>query len=235
MLGGGQYYVFAEVCPSERTELISCINKIDNIESYNISEILPIRNGIIDGDCRFTTRGSKIDLTKNQMEILWHLTKNARMPVNQISELTGLSVKSIRRVIQHFIECDAVNLTLRLNLPSSGRINFIMRYGLNEDTAGPVDATELMTDLYPQEHWFTFYEPDNQEMLHYMTTKNVKDIESILHEIKHLPYTEEVQAQIIYSSMKAEGRTASFLKNDENSQPGGRDKPSYFSRKSAAL
>ncbi|MHA1908030.1 MAG: AsnC family transcriptional regulator [Candidatus Thorarchaeota archaeon] len=211
MLGSGRYYVFAEVCPSERNALVSCINELDNVQSVEISEILPIRNGVVKGDCRFTTRGGKINLTRNQLEILRHLSSNARMPVNQISELTGFSAKFIRRVIRHFIECDAVNLTLRLNLPSSGRINFLLKYGLNEDTTGPIDATGFITDIYPEEHWFTFFDPDADDMLHYMTAKSIKDVENIIQEINHLPYTESVEAHIIYSSMKSEGRTGTYL------------------------
>ncbi|MHA2425556.1 MAG: AsnC family transcriptional regulator [Candidatus Thorarchaeota archaeon] len=211
MLGGGRYFVFAEVCPSERKELISCINSLGNIHSIEVSEILPIRNGVIDGDCRFTTRGSKISLTRKQYQILRFLTSNARMPVNQISELTGFSAKFIRRVIRQFIECDAVNLTLRLNLPSSGKINFILKYGLNEETTGPVDATGLVTDIYPEEHWFTFYDPDAENMLHYLTAKNMKDVGHIIQEVSNLPYTDGVEAHIIYSSMKSEGRTKAYL------------------------
>lgn len=211
MLGSGKYYIFAEVCPSERNELSTCINKLDNVESFSISELLQIRNGIIDGDCRFTTRGSRIKLTRDQIAILRHLTMNARMPVNQISDLTGLSAKSIRRIIHHFVECDAIHLTLKLNLPSSGKINFLVRYGLNETASGPIDATGLVTDLYPEEHWFTFYEPDSNEMLHYMTARNVRDVENITHELRHLPYSEDVKTQIIYSTMKTEGRTRGHL------------------------
>ncbi|MFW9956146.1 MAG: AsnC family transcriptional regulator, partial [Candidatus Thorarchaeota archaeon] len=37
MLGGGQYYVFAEVCPSERKELLSCLGKLNSVKSYHIS------------------------------------------------------------------------------------------------------------------------------------------------------------------------------------------------------
>ncbi|MHA1908028.1 MAG: AsnC family transcriptional regulator [Candidatus Thorarchaeota archaeon] len=212
-LGSGRYFVFAEVCPSEREEFLSCIRQLDDVESVEISELLPIRNGVIQGDCRFTTRGGKIKLTRNQTEILRHLTSNARMPVNQISELTGLSAKFIRRVIRNFVECDAVNITLRLNLPSSGRINFILKYGLNEDTTGPVDATGFITDIYPEEHWFTFFDPDADNMLHYMTAKSIKDVENIIQEISHLPHTEGVEAHIIYSSMKAEGRTRAYLQD----------------------
>lgn len=213
MLGGGRYYVFAEVCPSERKELLSCIRQLDDVKSVDISDIMPIRNGVINGDCRFTTRGSNIKLTKNQTTILRFLTSNARMPVNQISELTGFSAKFIRRVIRNFIECDAVNLTLRLNLPSSGRINFILKYRLNEETTGPVDATELITDIYPEEHWFTFFDPDAEDMLHYMTAKSITDVEHIFQEINQLPYSEGVEANIIYSTMKSEGRTRSFLQD----------------------
>ncbi len=212
MLGSGKYNVFAEVCPSERGELISCINRLD-IESCTVSDLIQIRNGVIDGDCKFTTRGSRIKLTRNQVAVLRQLTMNARMPVNQISDLTGLTAKSIRRVIQHFVECDAIHLTLRLNLPSSGKVNFLIRYGMNESTTGPMDATGLVTDLYPEEHWFTFYEPETNEMVHYMTANNVRDVESITQEIRHLPHSEDVDTQIIYSSMKAEGRTPGFIHN----------------------
>ncbi|MFW9849145.1 MAG: winged helix-turn-helix transcriptional regulator, partial [Candidatus Thorarchaeota archaeon] len=211
MLGGGRYFVFAEVCPSERKELVSCINELDDVQSATLTDILPIRNGVIKGDCRFTTRGGKINLTRNQLEILKYLVSNARMPVNQISELTGFSAKFIRRIIRRFIESDAVNLTLRLNLPSSGRINFILKYGLNEDTSGPIDATGFITEIYPEEHWFTFFDPDADNMLHYMTARSIRDVEHILQEINNLHYTEGVEAHIIYSSMKSEGRTRGFI------------------------
>ncbi len=211
MLGGGRYFVFAEVCPSERKELVSCINELDDVQSATLTDILPIRNGVIKGDCRFTTRGGKINLTRNQLEILKYLVSNARMPVNQISELTGFSAKFIRRVIRRFIESDAVNLTLRLNLPSSGRINFILKYGLDEDTSGPIDATEFITEIYPEEHWFTFFDPDADNMLHYMTARSIRDVEHIIQEINNLHYTESIEAHIIYSSMKSEGRTRGYL------------------------
>lgn len=211
MLGGGQYYVFAEVCPSERRELISCLGKLNSVKSYHISELMPIRNGVISGDCRYTTRGSKINLNQEQLNVLRHLVYNARAPVNSIADSTGYSTKQIYQMIREFIECDGINLTLQLNLPSSGMINFIMKYRIDSDRTGPFDATGLVTDLYPEEHWFTFFDPEAEEMLHYMTASNIMDVQHVIQEISHLPYTEDVEAHIIYSTMKAKSKTMAFF------------------------
>ena len=48
-------------------------------------------------------------------------------------------------------------------------------------------------------------------MLHYMTVRQISEVEKITRELSNLPYTEEVTSQIIFSSIKAEGRTKAFL------------------------
>ncbi|MFW9975684.1 MAG: hypothetical protein ACFFDQ_10485, partial [Candidatus Thorarchaeota archaeon] len=71
--------------------------------------------------------------------------------------------------------------------------------------------TGLVTDLYPEEHWFTFFDPEAEEMLHYMTASNIMDVQYVIQEISHLPYTDGVEAHIIYSTMKAKSKTMTFF------------------------
>jgi len=211
MLGDGQYLVFAEIAPEERSGFESCIGKLDGIQSLDIDTIRPIRNGVIDGTCRYTTTGGKVELDNQEMKILRYLASNARMSITEMSELTGYSQKLVSEIIQRFQDCEGINLTVRLNLPSSGRVNFMLKYGLNGMSTGPEDAAEFMTDIYPEEHWFSFYNESKDEMLHYMTVQHVGDLSYVAKEISNLPYTEDVNARIIYSTMKSEGRTKSFL------------------------
>ena len=228
MLGEGQYLIFAEISPEDRSSFESCIRKMDGINSLDIDTIKPIRNGVIDGSCRYTTTGGKIMLDDQELKILKHLAYNARMSIAEISDITGYSPKLVSEIIQRFQDCSGINLTVRLNLPSSGRVNFMLKYDLNEMSTGPKDAAEFMTDIYPEEHWFSYHNEVKNEMLHYMTVQHVRDLSNVAKEISNLPYTEDVSARIIYSSMKSEGRTRSFLMKNSVHLPAESRESSLF-------
>ncbi|MFW9919868.1 MAG: AsnC family transcriptional regulator [Candidatus Thorarchaeota archaeon] len=233
MLGKGRYLILAEIAPSERSGFESCISKLDGIESFEVDRISPVANGVVDGSCKYTSSGGRTQLDEHQLKVLKYLAYNARMSITEISDLTGFSPKMISETIHEFQECSGINLTLRLNLPSSGGVNFMLKYRLNERSTGPKDAAEFMTDIYPEEHWFTFYNEDRSEMLHYMTVKHVKDLGFVSKEISNLPYAEDVNARIIFSTMKSEGRMNSYLiKNIGNLSAESRE-TSYFLDKTA--
>lgn len=213
MLEGGRCLVLAELHPSEKQQFLHCIRSIDAIERVEVSAIKQLDNGIVEGSCKYSSSGKKMMLEQHQFNILQCLVHNGRMSIREISSRTGLGPRQVRDVIRLFQACDSVHLTIKLNLTSTGRINFVLRYELNEHGTGPSDASSFMTEIYPEEHWFSFHNPSRNEMLHYMTVRSLRDIQTVIREISNLPYSENVTAHVVYSTMKSDGRTRSFLQS----------------------
>jgi DNA-binding Lrp family transcriptional regulator len=209
MLGGGHYIVLAEIYPEEKQDFMNCLKSLDDIEYIEVSNIHPISNGI--GRCKFTSRGDRIQLTKSQVDILQHLTWNARIPVTEIADCTGYSQKFVSKVVQHFSESNGVNLTLRLNLTSCGKINFLLRTRLKDMNANPLEISNWVSSKYPEEHWFAFYAPRSDSVLHYMTAQQPTDIQNIIQDVRQHSEIEEVEGDIVFSMMKSDGRSHRFV------------------------
>jgi len=213
MLGRSRYLVLAEVYPEEKSGYVSCLKKIDDIEYIEVSDIHPISTQISNGNCKFTTRGQKIDLSPIEVDLLRFLVRNSRTPIKTITDCTGYSTKLVRRVMRKFIQCNGIHLTLKLNLSQCGQINFILRTRLRDMTVQADEIADWVSCRYPEELWFTLFAPRSDSLLHYMTVRQPQSIERVIREaIKH-PRIEDVEATIIYSMFKSEGRTQQFLKH----------------------
>ncbi len=213
MLEGGRCLVLAELHPSEKEQFLHCIKNLNAVERVEVSNIEPFDNGIVDGSCKYSSTGKKLVLDQVQLSILQCLVHNGRMSIREISSRTGHGPRQVRDVIRLFQACEGVHLTIKLNLTSTGRINFVLRYELNEHGTSPSDASSFMTEIYPEEHWYSFHNPSKNEMLHYMTVRSLRDVQTVIQEIGNLPYSENVAAHVVYSTMKSDGRTRAFLQN----------------------
>ncbi len=211
MLGKGRYLILAELYPEERAEFISCIKSIEEVEYIEISDIHQVSNSMGNGRCKFTTRGEYIQLSRRQIDVLQYLVGNARVPTKTIADELGCSQKAVRKLIRRFIECNGIHLTLSLNLNQCGQINFILRSRLRDLRADPREVSEWLKARYPQAHWFTFFAPRSDSLIHYMTVTNPKEIHDMLHEVIKHPYIDDVEANIIYSIYKSESRTQQYL------------------------
>jgi DNA-binding Lrp family transcriptional regulator len=212
MLGRERYLVLVEVFPQEKLDFISCLKKLDGTEYIEISSIMPILIGQDKGNCRFTTRGDEIQLTSNDIKVLQFLVKNARTPIKTISNHTGLSQKIIRRIVRKFINCNGIHFTLQINLLQCGRINILVKTRLSDMRVDPDEIAQWVACRFPREHWFTIFAPRTDSLIHYMTVNHPPEIESILQEVLQHSQIDEVEASIIYSTLKSNGRTQQFLK-----------------------
>jgi DNA-binding Lrp family transcriptional regulator len=172
------------------------------------------------GPCKYTTSGEKIDLTREQIDILQYMRANARSSIKQIAEKSGYSYKHVRRVIEQFAAGNAVHLTLALNLTSSGQINLILKSRLSDMTVDPNEVANWVACRYPEEHWFSFFTPQTDNVIHYMTVKHPAEIERMANEVISHTQIDEIEAAIIYSALKSEGRTKCFLESHAASDVG---------------
>jgi hypothetical protein len=76
----------------------------------------------------------------------------------------------------------------------------------------PEEITEYISTRYPYEHWFTLFAPRTDCLLHYFTVSQASAIEQIIRGAIRHPLVEDVEATIIYSTIKSSGRTRGYLR-----------------------
>jgi DNA-binding Lrp family transcriptional regulator len=94
-------------------------------EAVEEVELHPVRR-------TWVSKGSKMELTKHHLLVLRALNTDARKPINEISEETGLTRRRVRIILQSFMESRAFRFMIRMNLATKQMAEVIVRIRYND-------------------------------------------------------------------------------------------------------
>ncbi len=80
--------------------------------------------------------GRKTELSKLQLRVLKCLSEDPRMPIKRISEITGLTVRRTRSIIDSLLDSGAVSLGIRWNLSAGDAFVFLLKIHWDEKIGG---------------------------------------------------------------------------------------------------
>ncbi|MHA1908680.1 MAG: Lrp/AsnC family transcriptional regulator [Candidatus Thorarchaeota archaeon] len=188
-----------------------CIREV-GIESTRVSYINQIPSNTVEGQCKFAKKGERVELTEEQLEILWYLVRNSRIPVKMLSRQTGYTIKRVRHILREILENPGVHITTQLNLISSGDINFLLSVDCERITT-PEKIANQLCKRFPQEHWFSMNTIDRNSLLSYMTARDLGRVEQVIDATSMNQNIYNVDAKIVYNVLKSEGRSEKFIRD----------------------
>jgi DNA-binding Lrp family transcriptional regulator len=94
-------------------------------EAVEEVELHPVRR-------TWVSKGSKMELTKHHLLVLKALNTDARKPINEISEETGLTRRRVRNILQSFMESGAFRFIIRMNLTTKRMTEVVVRIRYND-------------------------------------------------------------------------------------------------------
>ncbi|MFW9911057.1 MAG: AsnC family transcriptional regulator [Candidatus Thorarchaeota archaeon] len=94
-------------------------------EAVEEVELHPIRRTLV-------SKGSKMELTKHHLLVLKALNINARKPINEISEETGLTRRRVRNILKSLMESGAFRFIIRMNLTTKRMTEVVVRIHYND-------------------------------------------------------------------------------------------------------
>jgi DNA-binding Lrp family transcriptional regulator len=94
-------------------------------EAVGEVELHPTRRTLV-------SSGSMMELTKHHLLVLRALNTNARKPINEISEETGLTRRRVRKILWSLMESGAFRFIIRLNLTTKRMTEVIVRIRYND-------------------------------------------------------------------------------------------------------
>ncbi|MFW9909631.1 MAG: Lrp/AsnC family transcriptional regulator [Candidatus Thorarchaeota archaeon] len=212
-LGAKDYIAFAEAEQCEINDFEIFLREIQGVEEVEVSTMHQIPTRITNGSCRYFTRGEKAELGKPHFDVLNCLMINARVPVNIIALRTGYNVKQVRRILKELMRNKGVHITLRLNLPSYGDVNFLLEMWGRFDRSKPVEVAEWLGTTFPQEYWYSMNTINRNSVLSYMTANDLTRVEEIIGHVYNQGTIDNVQARIIYSVLRTDGKSEHFIRN----------------------
>ncbi|MFW9959274.1 MAG: winged helix-turn-helix transcriptional regulator [Candidatus Odinarchaeota archaeon] len=99
-------------------------------------------------------RGKRVKYSKSHLKVLRCLVEDARMPVADIAHKTGLSARTVRRLIDEIIEGEGVSLSLSWDLNASDGIVMIAKTTWIPEKTNIGDMVTWFNSQFPE-----FYTP----------------------------------------------------------------------------
>jgi len=205
-VGPKRYVVFAELpYPEGAYEYGRFLRGIQGVLSADLVPAKQIPSGQLSHNCKYASRGRKAEFNNQQMRVLNHLTTDARMSIQDLSERTGYKPKRLRRILRELDESGAVHFTITMNTSPESCISFILKIGFQENIMAPEDITSWIEEEFPREYWISFLLASKPILINYMTTDNLSKIETIIRKMKSANYITDVETMLIYHIEKKVG------------------------------
>ncbi|MFW9965208.1 MAG: winged helix-turn-helix transcriptional regulator [Candidatus Sifarchaeia archaeon] len=145
-------------------------------------------------------KGKKVELTKLQLRVLKHLVDNPRMSVADLAELTGMTARRVRRVIDEFQEESGIDFSVFWNLGKGGLTEVLLRIEWDENISNHESIVDWLRKVYPLEFWTPFVSATSPTMFARFIIDNLETIESIAKVVRKAPFVKSVSILVFFSN-----------------------------------
>ncbi|UCG02687.1 MAG: winged helix-turn-helix transcriptional regulator [Candidatus Heimdallarchaeota archaeon] len=182
-ISGGAYLIFATYTDGSRglSKIGAYLRGLSVVQKVEIHPLLE-------------SRGTKTELTITQLMVLRQLAEDPRMPICEISRRTGLTSRTVRRVVNDFVNGDSVELTIRWNLNGWDSIAFLVQIHWDEKMMDPKIMHEMIQKQFPVEYWrlVSFASAISPTLFAVFVVNDVKSLDQITKEIRKMPHITSV-------------------------------------------
>ena len=165
------------------------IDSVTDVEMRPIELIFPNKPPTYPGN----TRGKRVTFTHNQLRVLKALTKDSRLPVSQIAQETGLTLRRVRKILKDLQEGGGIHTYVIYSVFALGDMEYRLRISFDETQTTGQDIIEGLYEKYPDLFWWGSI----------TTNEPIVDVGLIIDRPgKGLPITEEIKAASCTTSVE---------------------------------
>ena len=184
ILSGSSYLAMGTSIGSESLrDLGSFLRAIENVNNVELHSLVKDAN-----------HGMKADLTKLQLRVLKCLVKDPRIPTNEISVITGLTVRRTRATIKKLLESGAVSLGIRWNLSAGDAFVFLLRIHWDEKTGSLEKILIFINENFPVAFYGPLVSATEPVVFAVFVVKQFKDADLITKKIAGSSYVMSSQS-----------------------------------------
>jgi DNA-binding Lrp family transcriptional regulator len=149
-----------------------------------------------------TKRGKKFEIKKLHLQVLKYLLKDARLQVNEIANLTGLTSRRVSRAIKEMQVSDAFWFATRWYISLGSNVEFYLKIEYDEQAVEYEEIDEWLRDRYPMEYWFSYYSAVKPILFAKFVTDHFREAEPISRTVKSTSFMKSVDVLLSYPVRK---------------------------------
>jgi len=193
-----------------------------------LSRFLRNQDGVAEVEIHtlLTEKGGKITFTPIQLKVLDQLRKNARMSIVELAKRTGLTARTIRRVLDQLggnnpttrafvvrenlrpeqrASNEPVHFRSFWNLNAGSNISFAARINYSEERGNPAELDAWLRNQYPVAHWYSYASASEPLLFSTFVVQNVGDFEKIHLSLKRGPMVDSVETLVFFPQRHFKG------------------------------
>ena len=143
------------------------------------------------------TRGQKVEFTLNQLRVLQCLADNVRIPVSEIVNRTGLTIRRVRSILRELQEGGGVHLTIRMNWLTTSTVALDLLIRFDERKTTVADIVVWFQEHYPLEFWGMVVWLDEPTIIAGLNVADLTKVAEITQLVRAEPFAELVEDQVI--------------------------------------
>ncbi len=129
------------------------------------------------------TRGSKIELSQQEVRILHCIVNEPRMRLSSIADCTGFSAKTVRRVLNILIDGDSIWFGARLRLNAGDSVTFLARIEWDETQTELSEVLGWLSTNFP-EYWVPMISATEPILFAAFLVDSVKNITPLIEKVR---------------------------------------------------
>ncbi|MHA1576642.1 MAG: winged helix-turn-helix transcriptional regulator [Candidatus Thorarchaeota archaeon] len=150
-------------------------------------------------------RGGTIDLTVTHLKVLQVLRNDPRATISTLAKKTGMTARRVRRIVNQFIESQAVRFTIHLTLNAGGATMFVIRLTWDEKQSNEDEIIEWFKKEYRQEYWYHYTSASDPLIWVILVVDHMREAENIVRSLKQVPSVNPTHMVFPYPEKRFKG------------------------------
>jgi len=178
------------------SELGSSIRTLENVDEVELH--------LIQFD-----RGRKVELKKTHLQVMSALFSNSRISVAEISRMTHLSPRRVKRALDEIESGGGVVLAIARNPALGSGLSFYAKISWNERKSDAKKLIERIEGRFSAETWESYISASDSVLFTRFFVEHIKDVEAISNELSRFEEIKALETLVFYPA-----RISSVLTRD---------------------
>lgn len=141
-------------------------------------------------------RGGTMEMNNLHLRVLKCLVEDPRMSIIDITNLTGLTARRVRKVLQDIQESNAVRCSLNLELGAASDIPFLVNLTYDQTSITPEDFTSWLWQEYPLPLWMIYLSASEPVAISLFAVDTLTELDAIIRSLRTKDFVKTAKVTI---------------------------------------
>lgn len=146
--------------------------------------------------------GRRTEFSRSQLKVLRCLIQDPRMQIREISQMSGLSPRTVRRSLKQLKENGGINFSASFDMAAAGFLDVFLRVNWNDKMISVDELIQWLWKEYPVVFWAPWSSASEPVMFADFLVRSHQEAERISIHIREAPFVISTSILVSFSAVK---------------------------------